>query len=266
MQRVVLLPLLYLSLIAGQHSVGQQDFKTTEAHYRVGHYEIVIRQKKYLYDLTQPKFNADPKATWCSASVEIKRNGKIMDRLDFNNIMAFGHFYGIHLPKKQESSKHLILVKYGDYDSRILVITDKGKLFNIAGRTYRIFLGRYLIAQGAWAESSPSFSILDLYRNKLPLTVDWGAPIMVKQPAPHDGKVFIIKLYTNGPELFASIDMVDERTVETVEHTGYFYKIDLETGKIVDAVFDGKKHTEFVIDYSNIDLSCDCESGVEIIK
>ena len=158
------------------------------------------------------------------------------------------------------------MMKYGDYDSRTLVITAEGELFNLPGQEYRIFLGRYLIALGGEADNSHDFSFFDLQENKLLFTIGWGDPIKVVRFPPRDGKAQIIKLYTNGAELFASIDTVKIYTFDTVEHTGYFYKIDLETGKVVDAVFDEKKHTEFVIDTSNIDLSNDCECSGGIIK
>jgi hypothetical protein len=38
------------------------------------------------------------------------------------------------------------------------------------------------------------------------------------------------------------------------------------TGKTTDAVFDEKKHTEFVIDDSNLDLSSECECKKKVDK
>jgi hypothetical protein len=259
MGRVVLLSLFFFCAVASQNSIDQRSLKITEGRYRLGNYEIVIVQKKRLDNLDQKQIDSGVRPVWCSASVAIEENGKIIDKLEFGDISPLGWRYGIHLPIKQESSKHFILMKYGDYDSRVLVITDKGKQFNLGGEGYRIFLNRYLIARGGMADSSYDFSIFDLHENKLLLTVSWGDPIKVIQPSPSNGKAHIIKLYTNGPELFASIDIVDEHSLRTIEHTNHFYRIDLETGKIADAVFDEKKHTEYVIDWSNIDLSGDCE-------
>lgn len=267
MQRVVLLSLFFISLIAGQDSVDQQLFKTTDAHYRLGKYEIVIRQHKRLKELSnQKEFDTHVGPVWCSAVVEIQENGRTINKIDFNNIWPLGWHYGIFFPIQQESPKHFIMVKYGDYNSRTLLITDEGMLVNLAGEAYRIFLDRYLIARGGMADDSHDFSFFDLHKNKLLFTVGWGDPIRVEQLRPRDDKAHIIKLYINEQDLFASIDIVNVHDLKTIEHTSHFYKIDLETGKIADVVFDEKRHTEFVIDTSNLDLSNDCECKKRVNK
>ncbi|MGB8957986.1 MAG: hypothetical protein WCC00_03125 [Candidatus Aminicenantales bacterium] len=260
MKSVALLHLFFLSLIAGQDSVGQQDLKTTEAHYWLGNYEIIISQQKRLNPdkLTQEQVDAGIKPLWCSAHFTIVQNGKFIDGRDFNDIFPVGWHFGIHLPIKQESAKHFILLKYGDYNSRIFVFTDEGKLFTLGGDSYRIFLDRYLVVRGGLADDSPAFSIFDLYENKL-LTLDWGDPIKVTHSPPVNGNATFLKLYESTTELFASLDIVKDYGLETIGHTNYFYRIDLVTGKVEDAVFIENKHREFVIDYSNIDMSTDCE-------
>ncbi len=150
-------------------------------------------------------------------------------------------------------------MKYGDYNSRTLIVSDEGKLFNLPGEAYRIFFNRYLIANGGMADDSHDFSFFDLNTNRLLFTVGWGNPIHVLQQPPSEGRAQVIKLYTSGPEIFASIDIVRDLTLETIEHTSYFYRIDLETGKITDATFDEKVHRELTIDTSNIDMTNDCE-------
>jgi len=107
-EKVVLLPLFFLNLIAGPDSVGQQDFKITEAHYKLGKYKIVIRQHKRLnlaeYFRQQENTRVGP--TFCSASIEIVENGKATDGVEYKDIFPLGWRYGIHLPIKQESSRH----------------------------------------------------------------------------------------------------------------------------------------------------------------
>jgi hypothetical protein len=269
-KRIVLLSLFSLSLISGQDSVGQQDFKITEAHYHLGKYEVVITQQKRLNPdkLLRSKghIDAGDLPIWCAAHIEISQNGNIIDRLDFNNMNPLGWHHGLHLPKKQESSKHLILVKYGDYDDRTLVINDEGKFFNLGGGSYRIFLNRYLISPRDMADSPWNVTVFDLVENKTLITLGWGEPIKVIQMCPANGMAQIIKIYTSEADLFASIDLVNLEYQKTIGRPLYFYKIDLETGKISDAVFDEKKHKEFIIDYSNIDMSNDCECKDKIIR
>jgi hypothetical protein len=259
MKRGVVLPLLFFYLWGGQESAGQKDLKITEARYNLGQNEIVLLQQKRIRVLTQKELDSKISPVWCSASLEIKRDGQLIDKVNFDDICPVGWHYGIHLPFKQESPRHFILMKYGDYNSRTLVVSDDGRLFNLPGDAYRIFLNRYLIAQGGMADDSHDFSFFDLNTNRLLFTVGWGNPIDVRQQPPSGGKAQIIKLYTSGPEIFASIDIVRDLTLETIGHTAYFYRIDLETGKIADATFDEKVHRELTIDISNIDMTNDCE-------
>ena len=259
MTKAFVFPFLFFNLLAGQEAAGQKGLKTTEARYKLGQYEIVLLQQKRIREVTHEEFDAGVRPLWCSASIEIQREGQLTDRTDFDDIMPVGWRYGIHLPFKQESPRHFVLMKYGDYNSRTLIVSDEGKLFNLPGEAYRIFLNRYLIAKGGMADDSHDFSFFDLNTNRLLFIVGWGNSIYVLQPPPSEGKAQVIKLYSSGPEIFASIDIVRDLTLETIGHTAYFYRIDLETGKITDAIFDGKVHREFIIDTANIDMTDDCE-------
>lgn len=261
-KRVVLLPLLFFNLLAGQDSVGQQDIKTTEAHYQLGNYEVVIRQQKRLR-ITQEEISAHVTPNWCSVSVEINENGGIINKLDFIDIHGYGGRYGIYLPIKQESPKHVILMKYGDYDCRTVVITDGGKLFNLGGGSYRIFLNRYLVSRRELPDvESATFIIFDLYTNKVLLSkvldrTTKGLPELFLSRDTYD-----FEFYANGPEFFVGIVVqVYYSSSQTISRTrtGSLNKVDLRTGAMTEAVFDPKKHKEFIIDYSNIDLSHNCE-------
>lgn len=259
MKKGFILPLLFLYLWGGQESAGQKDLKITEARYNLGQYEIVLLQQKRIRVLTQKELDSKISPVWCSASLEIQKESQLIDKVNFDDIWPVGWRYGFHLPLKQESPRHFILMKYGDYNSRTLIVSDEGKLFNLPGEAYRVFLNRYLIAKGGMADDSHDFSFFDLNTNRLLFTVGWGNPIHALRQPPSDGKAQVIKLYTSGPEIFASIDIVRDLTLETIGHTTYFYGIDLETGKIRDTPFDEKVHREFAIDTSNIDLTDDCE-------
>jgi hypothetical protein len=261
MQKILLLPLLLISLMNGQDSVDQGLFKITEGHYRLGKYEIVIRQQKRIKQLSnQKQFDTHVGPVWCSAFVEIREDDRVIDKIDFNDIWPLGGNFGIHLPLKQESPKHFILMKYGDYDCRTLIITDEGKVFNLGGGSYRIFQNRYLISPRELPDALEEvFSIFDLRRNNVLATLGWSDLAKDLPPIPVNNTVYIIKFYTNGFELFAGIVLMDMHRWQAIQHPVCFYRIDLETGKTIQSVFDEKKHAEFVIDYSNLDLSNDCE-------
>lgn len=269
LKSVVLLPLLFLSLIAGQNSVSQKDFKITEALYKLGKYEIIIRHHKRLNleEYFRQQQNTCVGPTFCSASIEIRKKGEIIDRVEFNDIWPLGWRYGIHLPLKQESAKHFILMKYGDYDNRTIVITDGGELFNLGGGRYRIFLDRFLVSPRALPDiRSGTFSIFDLHTNRVLLSAEvLDLAIKGLLELPGEGE-YDFSFYTNGPEFFAGVVFYDYSSFQTPTRTDYFFKIDLGTGAITEAVIDEKKRKEFIIDYSNVDSSNECECKGKIIK
>ncbi|MEN6312032.1 MAG: hypothetical protein ABFD80_10900 [Acidobacteriota bacterium] len=264
MRKGILLAFIFWGFLAGRNSASGQDLKTTEAHYRLGKFEIVIIQHKRNWTARD---NMVARPLHCSASVEIRKKGRIIEKFDFGDIMPPGGPPGIFLPKKQESPKHFILVKHGGYDSRALVITDKGRRFDIAGYAYRFFLGRYLITEGSVAESSPAFTVFDLRKNELLLTLDPGdsIPWATGPPLP-PSQAYLIKLYTKGPELFAIVDIVEFSTFKTLGHVGRVYRIDLKTKKIRETNTDEKGLEEFVIDDSNMDMTTDCECKETTVK
>jgi hypothetical protein len=242
-----------------QGNSDRQELKTTEARYYLGKYEIVIRQTKRIKEPKQTQVDAGARPYWCSASLEIREKGKIIRNLEFDELLPLGWHYGIHLPLRQESRKHLIFMKYGNYNSRVLVISENGHLYNIGGDCYRIFLDRFLVARGAFADDTSAYSIFDLSANKLLRTVNWRDLKDAIQSPPADGKAQILKLYSRESELFVSADLVKEDNLETVGHLGHFYKIDLKTGNIEKAVFEEKEYRELIFDFSNIDMRNDCE-------
>jgi hypothetical protein len=266
MRRVVFLPLVFFSLMAGQEATVQKDFRITEAHYRLGKYEIVIKQQRRLKELSnQKEFDTHVGPVWCSASLEIIENGKITDGVEYKDIQPLGGHYGIFAPIEQPSKKHLIFTEFGGYDSRTIIITDEGKVINFGGGTFNIFLRRYLVSPRSLADYPWYFSIFDLETNKLVLRAAPADLIKDILPDLPKGKHYDIKYYTDRTDFFAGIVIYDYPSPEA-ERTNYFYRIDLETGKTTDAVFDDKKHTEFVIDDSNLDLSSECECRKKVDK
>jgi len=262
MQKVVILPLFFFGLIAGQEPVSQNEPKITEARFKLGQYEIVLLQKKQRV-LTQKDFKAHGTPTYCSASIEIRRKDEIIDGVKFSDIWPLGWHYGIHLPFIQESAKHFISVKYGDYDNRTFVITDGGELFDLGGGRYRIFLDRFLVSQRELPDvrESGTFTIFDLHMNKVLLSAEvLDLPIKGLLEDRSKGDIeYDFNFFTDGPEFFAGVVFYDFSSVRTPTRTNHFFKINLESGEITEAVFDEKKHKEFIIDFSNIDLSPDCE-------
>ena len=261
MRKAVLLLLLLIAPITGQEVLNQDNLKTTEARYLFGNYEIAIRHQVRI-NFTRERSNARVKPIWCAAFLDILEKGKVIRNLYFEDIWPLGGKAGFFLPVKQESPKHFILMKYGDYDCRTIIITDEGELFNLGGGSYRIFQNRYLITPREMPDTDKKgeFSIFDLLFNRVLITPIWDdlAKGTNQYPA-RGGYINLIKFYTSGPELFAGIVLVDGRSLQVLGHPSEFYRIHLATGKMIDAAFNSSIHREFDIDYSNIDMNHQCE-------
>jgi len=268
MRKGIFLIFVFWALLDVPTIADIRSFQTTEAHHKLGKFEIVIVQKalRVISSRGDVIVGAWPHA--CSASVEIKKKVRTIDKLDFD-IRPTGGRYGLFLPKRQESPRHFILVKLGDYDPKVIVITDKGRRFVLGGSAYRVFRGRYLIAQGDLAADAPYFTIFDLMKDKILLTIDWDSRVArVTGPPLPPSQAYLIKLYSRGPELFAMVDMVEFSTSKTFGHEGHVYRIDLNAGDILDAASDEKGLDEFPIDDSNIDVIDNClcrETSVRIV-
>ena len=262
MRRALILLLLLIAPITGQEVPNQENLKTTEARYLFGNYEIAIRHQARI-NLTRERFDARVKPIWCAAFLEILEKGKVIRNLSFEDIAPLGWKAGLFLPAKQESPKHFILMKYGDYDCRTIIITDEGELFNLGGGSYRIFQNRYLITPRELPDvggRTEDFSIFDLLRNRVLITPSWDDLAKGTNQYPsRGGYINLIKFYTSGPELFAGIVLADGRSEQVLGHPSEFYRIHLATGKMIDAAFNSSINREFVIDYSNIDMNHQCE-------
>jgi len=247
--------LLLVFPVAAQQVTRQQDLETTEAQHAFGKYIIVIRHQERTKPLTQEQIDAGIKPIWCSSFLEIWEKGQPINHLDFDDIWPLGTRAGIYLPAKQESKGHFILMKYGDYDGRTIIIADDGKLFNLGGGTYRIFRNRYLVTPRALpdVDENGEFSVFDLQKNTVLMNPRWHDLARDGRERSTPSTWNIVKFYTNGPEIFAGIVLSDIGG-RVLEDPSFFYRLDLESGKLVNAIYESRTHQEFVIDYSNMDL------------
>ena len=96
--------------------------------------------------------------------------------------------------------------------------------------------------------------VFDLKENKVLVTPAWRD--LTKDSLLRSSRDWIdtIRFYTAGSGLFVKIGGIAENS-QIQGYINLFFKIDLKTGKLEDAVFDIRKHKDFVIDYSNLDLN-----------
>jgi hypothetical protein len=251
----LILLLVLIAPISAQGSKNQEDLKTIGVRYPFGKYEIVIKRLERTKFPTQEQIDAGIKPLWLSEFLELWERGQCVGKLDFEDIQPLGSRAGIFLPLKQESPGHYILTKYGDYDGRTIIITDDGKLFDLGGGTYRIFRRRYLVTPRALpdVDENGEFSVFDLKENMVLMTPKWNDLARDRRERSTPNTWNTVKFYTNGPEIFAGI-VPSDFSGRVLDGPSFFCRLDLETGKLMNAIYESGTHQEFVIDYSNIDL------------
>jgi hypothetical protein len=255
MKSALILLLLLIAPISAQEPKDQEDLRTTEVRYPFGKYEILISHLRRIKFPTQEQIDAGIRPLWLSEFLELWERGKRIGKLDFEDIQPLGSKAGIFLPLKQVSPGHFVLTKYGDYDGRTIIITDDGKLFNLGGGTCRIFRHRYLVTPRALPDLDEhgEFSVFDLKENKVLVTPAWRDLTKDSLLRSSPGWIDTIRFYTAGSGLFVKIGGIAENS-QIQGYINLFFRIDLKKGELEGAVFDKRKHKEFVIDHSNLDL------------
>jgi hypothetical protein len=74
--------------------------------------------------------------TYCSAWIEVKRDGQIVRRLSYADIEPVGFSYGLFLPLRQPLADALVIMKEGDYDGRMILVSGDGKVADLPGGLY----------------------------------------------------------------------------------------------------------------------------------
>ena len=104
--------------------------------------------------------------SYCSAALFVLRDADTLAQVSFENIEAFGGYAGIFQSREQPSPHHIAFTKLGDYDGRLILISDGGQFFNMPGGSYGVFSGRWLVSVHETDGFGP-FVIFDLSQNKL---------------------------------------------------------------------------------------------------
>lgn len=68
-----------------------------------------------------------------SAEIEVRKGTQIVSRRYFAKILANGGLAGVYMSRRQRLDDVFLIHKFGDYDSRTILINDKGQLFDLPG-------------------------------------------------------------------------------------------------------------------------------------
>lgn len=104
-------------------------------------------------------------AFYCRAWIKVTMNNKITDSLYFDNMVAGKGCSGLYMDDEQPSPHYFILVKYGDYNGRTLIIDRTGKIHNMIGGKYFITRDkRYLFS--VYESDLSGLAVYDFKTNK----------------------------------------------------------------------------------------------------
>jgi hypothetical protein len=118
-----------------------------ERKYHVGGASVLIRQER---DLDQG----------CRAFIETRLGSTRVWSLDFGLVEPVGDPYGLFVPREQPVEGHLVVLKMGDYDGRLIVIAGDGTAKDLGGGPYFVDKGCHVLGS-QYHSDAPGFSLVD---------------------------------------------------------------------------------------------------------
>lgn len=227
-----------MTLSLEAYSQDDGILKTEKIHYFYD-YEITVTQyKRTSYPMTSPYI--------CRAAIKITKKRRQIKKFEWYDIDAVGWHYGVFLPKSQESKDHFLLFKYGDYNSRTIILTKHGQVFDFGGGDYKIVDNKYLITNHH-QDAITGLTVFDLEENEPILTTD--------------SDKYFAYLYLSKGKIFIKLERYRKADLATKNRFS-FYELDTDNKKLINASDKKEIFTDdnFVkVDLSNINLKADCE-------
>lgn len=152
----------YKPFVAKQYN--QQEYKITQRDIQHGDLTLRIIEAKKLINFTEPPH-------YCRAWFDVIRSKSSVFRRYFEDIMPVAFSFGLFVPKVQPPSPYFAVVKNGDYDGRLFLVRNDGKVFDLMGGFYFITQDRrYLFSQ--YASDIEGLVVLDLQAGKTVFSSD----------------------------------------------------------------------------------------------
>ena len=141
-------------------------FEVTKASYPLGELQIkIIEVKKRKPDAELP--------TNCRAWIDITREAQLLKRIYFEDIEAVGWRYGLFVPRRQPLPGYFLAVTIGDYDGRLILVTQDGKARDIPGGRYFLSASkRYLMS--SYNSDEPYELVYDTLLRKVAAKGEFG--------------------------------------------------------------------------------------------
>ncbi|MEO8150195.1 MAG: hypothetical protein ABI723_21355 [Bacteroidia bacterium] len=117
------------------------------------------------------KGDENENAFYCRAWLKVLLKDSLIDSIYFDNMVPGKGCSGIYTDNEQPLLNYFLLVKYGNYDGRTIIIDSKGKIHNIIGGKYFLTRDkRYLFS--IYESDLSGISIYDFKTNKSIYTND----------------------------------------------------------------------------------------------
>ena len=137
----------------------QAHYKIKSNNYSYATYTVkVIRVTAKEEDPTENTF-------FCRAWIKVLLKDSLIDSLYFDNMSTQKGCSGIYVEEEQPLTNFFILVKYGNFDGRTLIIDPAGKIHNIIGGKYFVTRDkRYLFS--IYESDLSGLAVFDFKTNK----------------------------------------------------------------------------------------------------
>jgi hypothetical protein len=229
----ITLQFLILTIFFGLNSFGQsKDLKETQLKKSIKDIDVFVTQSKSLIE--------SPDIPFCSAKIDIFKNGIKIDSIIFSEIEAVGGNYGL-LVNKDFIKNHIVISKFGDYEGKTIIINDKGQKF--------ITIGGYVSID---SETGILFSIYDSDLSGLSV-FDLNNDQEIFKIIDIEDRPQEFYKYPNSRFLFSTTN--DETGIQSI------WEIEVELDRIMQldlTVNDVKgKELKKLTDYEKIEINCE---------
>jgi len=194
-------------------------YKVTQASHELNDVSIrVIQVKKLKPDGTAPSY--------CRAWIEVKKGDTLLRRIRYADLEPVGFSYGVFAPSKQPSPDYVVLVKEGDYDGRLLLVSREGAVTDLLGGFFFLTADkRFLVSE--YSSDSSGVAVYDLRDHRL-IFQSKEIPYIQEWYKDDSGYFFTESEWSKG-------DSVPHERRDTI------YRLDMKGGRVVKASIDPKR-------------------------
>lgn len=228
------------NLFLFNHTYAQSAFSDSIPKFVINEYDtsvFKISQHIYTHGAVSIEINQVKRINshkdyphYCRALVKIYDSSKIIEEIYYDDMMPVGFSFGIFVPPNQNENEYFKILKIGDYDGRLFLISKDGIIFNLPGGFYFTSdNGKYLISE--YASDMSEITIFNLTKGQVLMTLD-DIP-------------YIHNWYKrNGEYFFTESEWID-KTGRPSEIKNHIYKLD----------FDNKILNKIIVDPDLINTS-----------